>query len=454
MPTKKLSAREETLNHLQACLDTGVRGNLRSAVQKAFDIASNKRVTETTDLEYRQLEQGAKLLDPNRAGLMMRHGKRTGCVWIYRFEHPETSKQIELQFGRYPSLGTAEAREIWRGLREQRQSGAVPSLTTNDVGQTSGPTMNELVRLFLTEYAHKVKAPSSAHEDERMLVKHILPHYADLPAVEFDHIAAKAILSKIHKSGAPREAEKVRSVLSTMFNVAAGKTRKISTLDGTWLAPDHINPVEAVMLPKRQPVSHNPDQSELSNYVRGLDSLDYYGDILRLQMETFARVAEISGLRWDEVDLDNAIWTLPSARSKNRKAHTVMLARQTVERLRTMKTDSVSEFVFPARTDANRPISTTLVINALGKNRDKLGIPAGFTSHSTRHASLTWVAENGGGRDIRDRLSNHTPRQDGADHIYVAAEHNSAAREWTQRWVDHLTILEADNVTTFEGKSA
>ncbi len=445
MSERNLSARERASTHIQAALDTGVRGELREALLKAAALAAGQRVTNVSDLEYRQLTIGGKLVDKDRPGLLMRHGKRTGKVWIYRYEHPETKKQIELQFGRYPAMSTADAREMWRELRAQRLEGNVPTAVSSD--SPSALTMGDLIKRYIAEYARATKASSSAKEDERLLGKFIVPYYADLPASEFDHGVAKAVLSNIVNAGALREAEKVRSVLSTLFNVASGRTRKISTLDGTWLSPDHPNPVGAVTLPKRNPRQHTPGTRELRNYVRGLDQMGQHGLILRIQLETFARIGEVSAMEWAEVDLDAGTWTLPAARSKNGKAHVVMLARQTVARLRTRKDEATSDLVFPSAQDANRPTDKHLVIRTLARKRKTIGISEEFTSHATRRAALTWVAENGGGRDIRDRLSNHTPPSNGADHIYVSAEYNESARRFTQAWVDHLTALEAENVT-------
>ncbi|WP_170457136.1 tyrosine-type recombinase/integrase [Ruegeria arenilitoris] len=444
MPAKHLSARELASIHIQAALDTGVRGELREVLKKASALAAGERVTDVSDLEYRQLAIGGKLVDKDRPGLLMRHGKRTGKVWIYRYEHPDTKKQIELQFGRYPAMSTADARELWRDLRAQRLEGNVP--TADSSGSPSSLSMGDLIKRYIAEYARVTKAASSSKEDERLLGKFIVPYYADLPATEFDHHAAKAVLSNIVNSGALREAEKVRSVLSTLFNVASGRTRKISTLDGTWLPPDHPNPVGAVTLPKRNPRQHTPGTRELRNYVRGLHQLGQHGEILRIQLETFARIGEVTSMAWDEIDLDAGTWTLPGARSKNGKAHVVMLAQQTVECLRAKRDASTSDLVFPSAQDINRATDKHLVIRTLARKREVLGISEEFTSHATRRAALTWVAENGGGRDIRDRLSNHTPPSDGADHIYVSAEYNDAARRFTQAWVDHLTGLEADNV--------
>jgi hypothetical protein len=174
-------------------------------------------------------------------------------------------------------VSTSEAREVWQRLRRQRLNGQRPSLNEG-AGDANIITIEELVRRYLAEYARKVKRPSSASGDERMLTKHLLPDFGKLPATELnrDHVAA--ILLGIKERGAPREAEKVRAVLLTMFNVARGKTRKISLLAGTWLPSESANPVDTVMLEQRKSSNHNPTTAELRSYVRGLDDLGVYGD--------------------------------------------------------------------------------------------------------------------------------------------------------------------------------
>lgn len=447
MPSDKLAARDRARQLLQDALDTGVRGDLREAIKVALKLADGQRATTVTDMDYRQLKVGAKLVDPDRPGLIMRHGKRTGRVWIYRYSDPDSGKNTEMQFGTYPDLGLADARTHWAELRDQRKAGKRPQIGGGDSGITM--TVGGLVHRYITEYARKTKR--SWREDERLLLKHVMLHYENDPVDRLDHEAVAAILDRIHSGGAPREAERVRATLSTMFNVAVGKTRKIATMRGTWLPPDFANPVAHVMLPKREAQSHKPTRAELISYLRGLDELGSIGDILRTQIETMSRIGEVAGMRWTETDLDDRTWTLPAVRSKNGKAHTVMLSRQTADRLAKIKTASTSEYVFPAPTDQTRPTSVYTITQKLSRNRKQLGIPTTFTSHSTRHGALSWVAEHGGTREVRDRLSNHTPPKDGADHIYVAAALNEPARKWTQDWCDHLTALEADNVVELRG---
>ncbi len=52
---------------------------------------------------------------------------------------------------------------------------------------------------------------------------------------------------------------------------------------------------------------------------------DDHGRILRLLMLLGSRRQEVGGICWSELDLDARIWTLPAARSKNKRAHTITL---------------------------------------------------------------------------------------------------------------------------------
>jgi len=132
-----------------------------------------------------------------------------------------------------------------------------------------------------------------------------------------------------------------------------------------------------------------------------------------------------------------------------------MLADPTVERLRLRAAASTSRFVFPAITDAARPIRSDGVVLRLAKARAKIGVSEGFTSHTIRHTCLAWLAESGCPREVRDRISNHAPASSGGvDHIYNSAELNRPAREWIRRWGDFISSLEAKNEVVSENVGA
>jgi hypothetical protein len=117
-----------------------------------------------------------------------------------------------------------------------------------------------------------------------------------------------------------------------------------------------------------------------------------------------------------------------------------------------MKEASASPYVFPSPQNAARPIDPKVISNKLHKLTKAGRMPKHYTSHVSRHVGLTWIAEQGQTRDLRDRLTNHKPPSDGTDHIYNAAQLDGPAKEWTQRWVDYLTALEADNVVSIGGQ--
>ena len=63
---------------------------------------------------------------------------------------------------------------------------------------------------------------------------------------------------------------------------------------------------------------------------------------------TAARSGEVLGMRWNEADLDNAIWSLPKERMKAGRPHRVPLPRRAVAILRKLeRTKGNGEFVFP-----------------------------------------------------------------------------------------------------------
>lgn len=82
-------------------------------------------------------------------------------------------------------------------------------------------------------------------------------------------------------------------------------------------------------------------------------------------------------------------------------------------------------------------------LQLLAANRPMLGVSENFTSHSLRHSALTWAAENGCPREVRDSLTNHVAGA-GVDSIYNAATYTKAAREWWQKWADYLEGLAAE----------
>jgi integrase len=101
---------------------------------------------------------------------------------------------------------------------------------------------------------------------------------------------------------------RARSALSTMFAWAMGEGLcEANPVVGTNKPPDST-PRDRVLA-----------DGELAAIWTACQD-DDFGRIVRLLALTGARRAEIAGMCWSELDLDNGLWSLPKERAKNKRA--------------------------------------------------------------------------------------------------------------------------------------
>jgi len=98
--------------------------------------------------------------------------------------------------------------------------------------------------------------------------------------------------------------------------------------------------------------------NELAAIWHATDTLGVpFGPFVRMLMITGQRRSEVAQATWGEIDLDNALWTIPPERMKGDAAHLVPLSPPAVKLLRELhKTRGAGEFVFMT-TDGKLPIS-------------------------------------------------------------------------------------------------
>jgi integrase len=76
---------------------------------------------------------------------------------------------------------------------------------------------------------------------------------------------------------------------------------------------------------------------------------------LKLTIYCASRSGEVLGANWEEIDLENAVWTVPRERMKAGRPHRVPLSRPALALLKTLNEPRISEFVFPGQKIA-RPL--------------------------------------------------------------------------------------------------
>jgi integrase len=173
-------------------------------------------------------------------------------------------------------------------------------------------------------------------------------------------------------------------------------------------------------------------------------------DILKLELLTGARCGEISGLCAEEIDRQEWIWTLPAARSKNKRSRATPLvgvARQIIEaRLSTIQSGPL----FMAETGT--VLTSAHIGHYLLTRRDNLPIDK-FTTHDLRRTVATVLTEMGvaldvvaavlgheaGGRETRT-LVRHYVRTD------LIERKTHVLHAWDERLQNIVTGREAQNV--------
>lgn len=103
--------------------------------------------------------------------------------------------------------------------------------------------------------------------------------------------------------------------------------------------------------------------------MRAIDGFDGQ-TTSRIALEFLAIVVTRSGevryARWDEFDLENAIWTIPAERMKMRQPHKVPLPKRALELLNMLHNISGwNELLFPSIKSARRPMSENTMNAAL-----------------------------------------------------------------------------------------
>lgn len=126
--------------------------------------------------------------------------------------------------------------------------------------------------------------------------------------------------------------------------------------------------------------------------------------LIEWQLHTMTRPSEAAGARWDEIDLEAKIWTIPPARMKKRREHRIPLTEQAIALLEVMKPISEHrEFVFPSDRDPLKSCNNQTVNMAL----KRMGFEGRLVSHGLRSLASTTLNEQAFEADLVEAALAH-----------------------------------------------
>jgi integrase len=269
-----------------------------------------------------QLPRGVKdktFWDYDLAGFGLRLRAGGSRMWLVQYAVRGETRRLTL--GSTATLAAHEARAQAQAALAQVKLGKDPARDKQAQQEAAADTFGKLLPRFLERQRLRLK-PRSFEETNRHLVQHT-DRLHRLPITALDRRAIAALLSELADSNGPAAANRVRASLSAFC---------------TWLAREGYldsNPVSFTNRAVEQGARGRvPSGAELAHIWRALGS-DQYAAIVKLLILTGARREEIGGLRWAEINLDDALITLPPARTKNRREHLIPLSPPALEILAT-----------------------------------------------------------------------------------------------------------------------
>jgi len=352
-------------------------------------------------------------------GLRVRSGG--SAVWI--FQYRLGSKQRRIALGKASAIDPKDARESASKLYARMKLGDDPASQKTEARAKAAETLGAILPLFLAEKKTGLK-PRTYEEVERHLLKHAKPlHGLQLTAIARRTVAT--LLTGLAANNGPNLANSVRASLSSFFAWAMAKGQaEANPIIGTEPA-DTKGARDRVLA-----------DDELRLIWNALGD-DPYGDILKLLALTGQRRDEIGGLRWSEVDLDQALIALPAERTKNSRPHDIPLSDPALAILKARPRLAGSEFVFTTGANGYRGWSNNK-INLDARIAAK-GPIAPWRLHDLRRTCATRMAELGVLPHIVEAVLNHVSgHKAGVAGIYNKAAYSKERREALNLWADHL----------------
>ena len=193
-----------------------------------------------------------------------------------------------------------------------------------------------------------------------------------------------------------------------------------------------------------------------------------FASIFRLLLLTGARREEVGGMRWAELDLDNALWVIPGARTKNGRPHRVPLTEQAVAMLDRVGIAAIKqgygyedgELVF-STTGSTAPSGWSNAKEALDKRMKTLLGPrfSDWRIHDLRRTCATGMEDLGVPTHVVETALNHVSgSKAGIVRVYQRAEHKDAVRAAFDAWSHKVAEIAAaspasSNVVALHGRS-
>lgn len=421
------------------------------------------------DIRALRHDDGKKQLTDGRAlYLLVRWlGTTARHSWRLDYKRP-TGKRNTLVIGSYPEIGLALARERAQDARNLLAVGKDPAVERNeaaaaviakaqaqakatelaDAGKAPEGTFEYVWQDYIA-HRHGTKSWSANYERtfRSELGRTVLPRFKDRQLHSITPREFMTLLRELMQAGEIARAHRVQTMCGKVW--AWGMKYEYCDIN----VPTALGKViDGVQQGNR---GHLPALLEPDAIRELLKDIGHYGhESIRRCMQVctlvWQRPGNVMNMEWSEVDLDGAMWVIPSWKLKRKtmskakgKPHHVPLAKQAVAILRDQHAvTGAGQYVFSTDGGAN-DLNKSALIEAL----ERMGYQNKHCPHGFRAMGRTLCEEVLGydGAILEAHLA-HKPPAKMMGAAYMRATFVEKRKEVMQAWADHLDAIRRSDI--------
>ena len=337
-------------------------------------------------------------------------------------------RRRDMGLGGYPVVSLAAARERSAANLTAVAMGQDPQ---SERRRPSLPTFRETAQRYIEANRVRWRNPKTAINWQGSLEMYAYPDFGD---TRIDRITQADVL-------------KALSIWTTKPSIARKLRQRIRAVFAYAQAHGHIEinvagEVINAALPPMPAVKQHLRALPYQEVAAALGTVDATGSslssrlCLRFLVLTAARSGEARGATWDEIDLQDRVWRIPSGRMKAGIEHRVPLSDQALDTLRRARAlEDNGGLVFPSPLKPGSPMSDMTLTKILRST----GLADRATVHGFRTTFKTWCMEQTdtpwavGEAALAHSLGNST------EQAYARSDLFERRRSLMQQWADFLT---------------
>ncbi len=339
-----------------------------------------KKAKELSPLAVGRLTQPGFWFVGGVAGLALQVTDSGARSWILRVM--VGGKRRDIGLGGYPDVPLADARRKARETRDDIRKGVDPvearkaARSALQAAHATAKTFKQCATAYIDAKSvefrnakHRAQWSSSVEAYAYPVLGNLLVRDIGLPHV-------LEVLNPIWTTKT-ETATRVRGRIEAVLAWATVQGYRTGDNPARWR--NHLDKV--LPAPKKvAKVEHHPalKANEMADFMKRLREMEGFGArALELVALTATRSGEVRGATWDEIDLDEAVWTIPAGRMKAGKEHRVPLSKQAVALLKKLPRIVGTPYVFPA---AQGGMLSDMTLSACMRRMKVDAVPHGLRS--------------------------------------------------------------------------